>query len=124
VRPAAGDGEATDLAVLGRHPVRDAPAEHLRRLDPGERTAARRRHAEAEIALHLEYIDKRLADRPFLLGDSLTGADVPMSFVGELAGVSIDRSVYPNLDAWVRRFQARPAYQAALARGGPYSFAQ
>jgi glutathione S-transferase len=47
-----------------------------------------------------------------------------MSFVGELAGVSVDRSAYPNLDAWVRRFHARPAYQAALARGGPYRFAQ
>lgn len=82
------------------------------------------RHAEAEIALHLEYIDQRLADRPFLLGDSLTGADVQMSFVGELAGAIVDRSAYPNLDAWVHRFQARPAYRAALARGGPYSFAQ
>jgi glutathione S-transferase len=82
------------------------------------------RHAEEETALHLEYIDQRLADRPFLLGDSLTGADVQMSFVGELAGVSVDRSVYPQLDAWVRRLHARPAYQAALTRGGPYSFAR
>jgi glutathione S-transferase len=82
------------------------------------------RHANGEIGLHLEYIDHSLAGRPFLLGDSLTGADVQMSFVGELAGVSVDRSAYPNLDAWVRRLHARPAYQAALARGGPYKFAQ
>jgi glutathione S-transferase len=82
------------------------------------------RHADEEVALHLEYIDQHLADRPFLLGDSLTAADVQMSFVGELAGVSIDRGAYPNLDAWVRRFQGRPAYRAALARGGPYKLAQ
>ncbi len=82
------------------------------------------RHAKEEIGLNLTYIDNSLADRPFLLGDDLTGADVQMSFVGELAGVSVDRSAYPNLDAWVRRFHARPAYQAALARGGPYKLAQ
>ena len=46
-----------------------------------------------------------------------------LSFVGELAGLPTDRAIYPNLDAWVRRFQARPAYKAAIARGGPYSFA-
>jgi glutathione S-transferase len=57
------------------------------------------------------------------LGEALTGADIQLSFVGELAGLRTDRTVYPNLDAWVRRFQARPAYKAAIARGGPYSFA-
>jgi hypothetical protein len=46
-----------------------------------------------------------------------------LSFVGELAGLRTDRAIYPNLDAWVRRFQARPAYKAAIARGGPYGFA-
>jgi glutathione S-transferase len=30
------------------------------------------RHADGEIALHLAYVDQRLADRPFLLGHSLT----------------------------------------------------
>jgi len=44
-----------------------------------------------------------------------------MSFVGEAArGL---RASYPNIDAWVRRFQQRPAYRRALERGGPYSMA-
>jgi glutathione S-transferase len=44
-----------------------------------------------------------------------------MSFVGEaLRGL---RGQYPNIDAWVRRFQARPAYRKALERGGPYALA-
>jgi glutathione S-transferase len=46
-----------------------------------------------------------------------------MSFVGEVAGARSDRSRYPALDAWVRRFQQRPAYRRALERGGPYAFA-
>jgi glutathione S-transferase len=82
------------------------------------------RHIDGEIALHLDFIDQSLNERDFLLGNTLSGADIQLSFVGELAGARVDRSVYPNLDSWVYRFQARPAYQAALERGGPYSFAQ
>jgi glutathione S-transferase len=77
------------------------------------------RQADGEVDLHLQFINESLSGRDYLLGGELTGADVQMSFVGELAGAVIDRSTYPNLDAWCRRLQARPAYQAALARGRP-----
>jgi glutathione S-transferase len=79
---------------------------------------------DREVALHLGYIDHHLADRDFLMGEALTGADVQLSFVGELAGARLDRSAFPHLEAWVRRFQARPAYLRALERGGPYKFAE
>jgi glutathione S-transferase len=82
------------------------------------------RQADSEVALHLRFINESLTGRDFLLGDELTAADVQMSFVGELAGALVDRSAYPNLDAWCRRFQARPAYQAALVRGGPSRLAR
>jgi hypothetical protein len=36
---------------------------------------------------------------------------------------SLRRGPYPDIKAWVQRFQARPAYQAALVKGGPYNFA-
>ena len=78
---------------------------------------------ESEIANHLGYINSALRGRDYLLGPELTGADIQLSFVGEVAGARADRLAYPELDAWVRRFQARPAYRAALARGGPYSYA-
>jgi glutathione S-transferase len=78
---------------------------------------------EAEIANHLGYIDTTLRGRDYLLGTQLTGADVQLSFVGELAAARFDCSAYPNMIAWVKRFQGRPAYQAALERGGPYAFA-
>jgi glutathione S-transferase len=77
---------------------------------------------ESEIANHLGYIDSRLAGRSYLLGDELSGADIQLSYVGEVAGVRANRAAYPHLDAWVRRYQARQAYQAAIARGGPYGF--
>jgi glutathione S-transferase len=78
---------------------------------------------ESEIANHLGYINQSLAGRDYLLGGELTGADIQLSFVGEVAAARANRTAYPNVDAWVRRFQARPAYQAAIARGGPYSYA-
>ena len=78
---------------------------------------------ESEIANHLGYIDQSLQGRDWLVGNELTGADIQMSFVGEVAGARGPRERYPALDAWVRRFQQRPAYRRALERGGPYAFA-
>jgi glutathione S-transferase len=75
----------------------------------------------SELDNHLGYIDSALQGRDWLLGDRFSGADIQMSFVGEAAREL--RTRFPNLDAWVLRFQQRPAYRRALARGGPYSFA-
>ena len=77
---------------------------------------------DSELANHLGYVDRSLQGREWLLGDALSGADIQMSFVGEAAREL--RASYPNLDAWVRRFQQRPAYRRALERGGPYSMAE
>jgi glutathione S-transferase len=90
----------------------------------GEAAAPLSPRIESEISNHLGFIDKSLSDRDYLLGDTLTGADIQLSFVGEIARTRTNRAAYPSLDAWVKRFQGRPAYKAAIARGGPYSFAQ
>ncbi len=75
----------------------------------------------SELANHLGFVDRSLQGRDWLVGNSLSGADFQMSFVGEAArGL---RAQYPNMDAWVRRLQQRPAYLRALERGGPYSMA-
>jgi glutathione S-transferase len=78
---------------------------------------------DAEIALQLAYINDALEGRRYILGDELTAADIQLSFVGELAAARFGIAQYPNVEAWVKRFQARPAYQAALTRGGVYRFA-
>jgi glutathione S-transferase len=85
----------------------------------GEAGAPLAPRIDSEIANHLGFVDQSLAGREWLVGDDLTGADIQMSFVGEAArGL---RAEYPHIDAWVKRFQARPAYRRALARGGPYA---
>jgi glutathione S-transferase len=89
----------------------------------GEGGAPLKPRIDGEIANHLGYVEGALRGRDWLVGDALTGADIQMSFIGEIAGVYGLRGDYPNIDAWVKRFQARDAYKRALDKGGPYSFA-
>jgi len=89
----------------------------------GEAAAASLPRWDAEVALQLTYINGALEGRQFLLGDAFSAADIQLSFVGELAMGVFGLSDYPNIEGWVRRFQARSAYQTALEKGGPYRFA-
>ena len=89
----------------------------------GDAAAPLKPRIDGEIANHLAYIDSALKGRQFLLGDSLTGADIQMSFVGEVAGAFGKRAQYPNLDAWTKRLHERPAFKKALDRGGAYNLA-
>ena len=89
----------------------------------GEGAAPLKPRIDSEIANHLGFVESALEGRDWLVGNSLSGADIQMSFVGEIAGVYGLRSAYPATDAWVKRFQAREAYQRALEKGGAYSFA-
>jgi glutathione S-transferase len=88
----------------------------------GEAGAPLRPRIDGEIANHLGYIDKALAGRQFLVGDTLTGADIEMSFVAEVAGAFGVRGAYPNLDAWIKRLHERPAFKKGLEKGGAYSW--
>lgn len=90
----------------------------------GEAAAPLKPRIESELANHLGYIDRSLEGRDWLLGDEITGADINLSFVGEIAGVFGRFEQFPNIRAWVERFQARPAYKAALEKGGAYSYAR
>ncbi len=78
---------------------------------------------ESEIANHLGYVDGALKGREFFMGNAFTGADIQMSFVGEMAKVFNKLGAYPNLGAWLSRMHARPAFQRAIEKGGAYRFA-
>jgi glutathione S-transferase len=75
---------------------------------------------ESEIANHLGYVDKSLAGKDWLMGD-FSAADIQMSFVGEVTGAFGRFGQFPNIGAWVKRFQDRPAYRKALEKGGAYN---
>src|SRR5258706_6982776 len=82
------------------------------------------RRIQPMIDVHLDYVEAELARRPWFAGDEITAADVMMSFPLEAArsraGLDASR---PATIAWLGRIHARPAYQAALARRGPYAYA-
>ena len=73
---------------------------------------------DSELANHLGWLDAELSGREYFVGRELTGADVQLSFVAQLAVRLSGRDAYPHLTAFVDRIEARPAYQRALARAG------
>jgi len=86
------------------------------------KTAARR--IQPMIDVHLDYVEGELAGRPWFAGDEMTAADIMMSFPLEAArgraGLGPSR---PATMKWLEKVHARPAYQAALQKGGPYAYA-
>jgi len=76
------------------------------------------------IDTHLDFVEAHLSRRPWFAGDALTAADVMMSFPLEAARSrgGLDES-RPATIAWLEKVHARPAYQTALAKGGPYAYA-
>jgi len=87
----------------------------------GEAGAPLHPRIESEIANHMAYVEGALEGRPFLLGEALTGADIQMSFVPEVLKAFGKLDSYPNMAAWIERLHARPAWKAALDKGGPYA---
>lgn len=66
------------------------------------------------------FIEDHLGKHPWFAGDRLTLADFQMSFaVSALMSRADDARRCPNLSAYIKRMEARPAYQRALAKGGP-----
>jgi len=84
----------------------------------GKAAAPLNRMVVTELDNHLSFINGALSQNDYLLGDAISGADIQLSFVAELAEARADLSGYPNVGAWMRRFRARPAYRAAIQRGG------
>nr|WP_315396231.1 glutathione S-transferase [uncultured Duganella sp.] len=74
-----------------------------------------------QIAAQLDYLENELAASPWFAGAEFSAADIQMSFPLEAAaaraGLDAGR---PRLTDFLRRIHARPAYQRAIARGGPY----
>ena len=89
----------------------------------GEAAAPLQPRISAEIFNHLAYIEGQLARKSYFVGDRLTGADIQMSFVGEIAKGQGALAQLPNIKHWLDGLHARPQWQKALEKGGPYRFA-
>jgi glutathione S-transferase len=75
------------------------------------------------LGVHLAWLDTELASRPWFAGEEFSAADVMMSFPLEASRQRGGLTGRANLEDWLERIHARPAYGAALQKGGPYAYA-
>jgi glutathione S-transferase len=75
---------------------------------------------EPEIDNHLSFADAALENSDFFAANRFTAADIQMSFVLDAARARGGLEKYSNLMRARALQQARPAYQRALEKGGPY----
>lgn len=73
---------------------------------------------------HIDYVESELSQRAWFAGSDFTAADIMMSFPLEAARQRLKLDGRrPTIIDWLDRIHARPAYQAALEKGGPYAYA-
>ncbi len=79
---------------------------------------------DPNLRRQLDFMEAELARSTWFAGEAFSAADIQMSFPLEAAAhrgaLGGDR---PRLIAFLGRIHARPAYQEALRRGGPYAYA-
>ena len=78
---------------------------------------------DPQVKLHVDYWDAELGKSGWFAGPDFTAADIMMSFPLEAGAARGGAGSRPNVKAFLERIHARPAYRAALERGGPYDYA-
>ena len=76
---------------------------------------------QPQIDAQLDYMESELTKTKWFAGNEFSAADVLMSFPLEAASARGGLGArHPKLQAYLQRIHARPAYQRALEKGGPY----
>lgn len=79
--------------------------------------------ADPRIMEHVTYWERALSQTGWFAGSEMTLADIMMSFPCEAVVARMDIRKDSPIRDFVKQVQARPAYQRALEKGGPYDFA-
>ena len=82
-----------------------------------------RRMIQPQLDAHIGFWDAELGRSEWFAGPDFTAADIIMSFPLEAASARAGAGSKPRIAAFLQRIHARPAYQRALERGGPYAYA-
>ena len=75
-----------------------------------------------ELQRHLGYIENSLQGVDWLVDNCFSAADIQLSFVVEITPLLYSLENLPNIASYRQRMQQRPAYKAALKRGGFYAY--
>lgn len=73
-----------------------------------------------QLDSHFDFMESELSSAGFFMGSSLSAADFMLSFPAEVAKMQGRTASRPKLGAFVDMIHARPAWQRALEKGGPY----
>jgi glutathione S-transferase len=106
--------------IIGR--IESAPMPFFAKpVAKGIAAKVRNGYLDANVKRNVDFMESSLNSSLWFCGDELTAADIQMSYAVDAAEARTDLDDdYPNLVAFLQRMRARPAYQAALAKGGPY----
>jgi len=78
---------------------------------------------DPQLKSHVDYWEAELSKSEWFAGQDFTAADIMMSFPLEAGAARAGAASRPHVKAFLDRIHARPAYRAALERGGPYDYA-
>lgn len=82
------------------------------------------RYVDPQLKTHFDFIESELGRSLWFAGAEFSAADVMMSFPLEAAADRANAFAgRPRIKAFVEAIHARPAYQKALEKGGPYKYA-
>lgn len=71
--------------------------------------------SEADTRPLLDTLERQLASRPYLAGDTLTMADIPIACeMHRWWGLPLEHAAHPHLRDWYARLLARPASRGVL----------
>lgn len=84
----------------------------------GEAAAALQPRIQAELTNHFSYMEQMLRPSGHFVLDDLSAADIMLSFPATVALRMGRGADFPKLSAFVDWMKNRPAFQAALAKGG------
>lgn len=86
----------------------------------GDAGAPLKPRIDSELKNHFDYMEGALEGRDYFVANRFSAADIHLSFVLDAGAARGPMRDYPHLTALHERLKARPAYQRALERGGPY----
>lgn len=86
----------------------------------GEAAAPLEPRINQQLDAHFSYMESRIGTGGHFIGDSLSAADIMLSFPAEIAVMQGMAPRYPRLAEFVNACHARPAWQRAREKGGAY----
>ena len=86
----------------------------------GEAAAPIEPRIAQQLDAHFAYMESRVGESGHFIGDSLSAADIMLSFPAEIAVMQGMAPRYPKLASFVYACHDRPAWQRAREKGGAY----